>query len=58
MKIAIIGEFNKDFRPHFYFSATLFVPPDNSTFEKPHPLVLAFIQSVLARIDKNKPLLQ
>lgn len=32
---------------HRFFVATLFVPQDNSTFEKPHPLVTAFIRAAL-----------
>jgi CTP synthase (UTP-ammonia lyase) len=32
---------------HRFFIATLFVPQDNSTFEKPHPLVTAFIKVAL-----------
>ena len=31
---------------HPFFIATLFVPQDNSTVEKPHPLILAFVQAV------------
>jgi CTP synthase (UTP-ammonia lyase) len=29
-----------------FFIATLFVPQDNSSVEKPHPLILAFVQAV------------
>lgn len=32
---------------HPFFIATLFVPQDNSTFEKPHELVLAFIKNTM-----------
>lgn len=35
---------------HPFFVATLFVPQDNSSNEKPHPLVLAFVQSVAERV--------
>jgi CTP synthase (UTP-ammonia lyase) len=35
---------------HPFFVATLFVPQDNSSVEKPHPLVLAFVQSVAERV--------
>jgi CTP synthase (UTP-ammonia lyase) len=31
---------------HPFFIATLFVPQDNSTEEKPHPLIVAFVQTV------------
>lgn len=32
---------------HSFFVATLFVPQDNSSFEKPHKLVLEFIRRIL-----------
>ena len=35
---------------HPFFIATLFVPQDNSSAEKPHPLVRAFVQSVAERV--------
>lgn len=35
---------------HPFFIATLFVPQDNSTFEKPHPLVQSFVLAVAERV--------
>lgn len=35
-----------ELRDHPFFIATLFVPQDNSTAAKPHPLVLAFLNSI------------
>lgn len=32
---------------HPFFIATLFIPQDNSTLQKPHPLVTAFLKSVI-----------
>jgi CTP synthase (UTP-ammonia lyase) len=34
---------------HPFFVATLFVPPLTSTPERPHPLILAYLQSSIAR---------
>jgi CTP synthase (UTP-ammonia lyase) len=35
---------------HPFFIATLFVPQDNSSVEKPHPLIMAFVQAVAERV--------
>lgn len=35
---------------HPFFIATLFVPQDNSSIEKPHPLILGFVQAVAERV--------
>jgi len=35
---------------HPFFIATLFVPQDNDILEKPHPLVMGFVQAVAERV--------
>ena len=37
-----------ELKDHPFFIATLFVPQDNSSFEKPHKLITGFIKHVLA----------
>ncbi len=38
---------------HPFFIATLFVPQDNSTFEKPNKLVTKFLQKVIGKEEKQ-----
>ena len=36
-----------ELRNHPFFIATLFVPQDNSSYEKPHPLITKFIEAAI-----------
>lgn len=41
-----------ELKNHTFFIATLFVPQDNSTFEKPHQLITDFILTTLKQTNK------